>query len=398
MPLTDTLIRKAPPTPSGRTRKLFDGNGLYLEISSTGAKGWRFKYRHGGKEKRLSLGSYPGISLKEARQEHLKLRQQLTDGVDPSQARKAVKKALQEPAGDSFEAVAREWFTQQEASWSAAYSKRLLSALLRDVFPWIGPRPLDHIKAPELLTVMRRIEERGAVETAHRLLATCGQIFRYGIITGRAERDPSRDLKGALRPFRTKHFTAVTEPIEVAEILRSVYGYRGTLTVACALKLAPHVFVRPGELRHARWDDIDLKEEVWRFNAQKTHVPHIVPLSKQAIELLKEIQPLTSSGTYVFPSARAPRGDKPMSDNALLAAFRRLGIEKEQMTGHGWRAVARTLLDEVLGFRVEIIEQQLAHTVRDMHGRAYNRTQHLADRRAMMQVWSDYLDELRLTT
>jgi integrase len=242
---------------------------------------------------------------------------------------------------------------------------------------------------------MRRIEDRGAVETAHRLLATCGQIFRYGIVTGRAERDPSRDLKGALRPFRTKHFPAATEPAEVAEILRAIYGYKGTLTVACALKLAPHVFVRPGELRRARWEDIDLEQAVWKFNAQKTHMPHIVPLSTQAIEILKEIHPLTSTGEYVFPSARAPRGDRPMSDNAILSALRRLGIEKEEMTGHGWRAVARTLLDEALGFRVAIIELQLAHTVRDIHGRAYNRTQHLEERHSMMQAWSDYLSTLK---
>ena len=395
MPLTDTLIRKNPSPPPGKTQKLFDGHGLYLEHMSSGAKKWRAKYRYSGKEKRLTLGSYPDVSLKEARVEHLKIRQLLSNGIDPSAARKAQTTSASNVQNDSFEAVAREWFSQREDNWSAAYSTRLMSGLQRDIFPWIGTRPLDDIKAPELLTVMRRIENRGAVETAHRLLAACGQIFRYGIVTGRAERDPSRDLKGALRPFRTKHFSAVTEPTEVAEILRAIDGFKGTLTVACALKLAPHVFVRPGELRHARWDDIDFDNAVWKFNAQKTQQPHIVPLSRQAIEILEELHPLTSRGEYVFPSARAPRGDRPMSDNALLAALRRLGIEKEEMTGHGWRAVARTLLDEVLGYRVEIIELQLAHTVRDVHGRAYNRTQHLADRQRMMQAWSDYLDEIR---
>jgi integrase len=395
MPLTEVLIRKAPAPSPGKTKKLFDGNGLYLELNSTGTKGWRIKYRYGGKEKRLSLGKHPTVSLKDARAEHLKIRQQLGDGIDPSTARKSQKTFTGNDPDGSFEAIATEWFGQRENTWSAAYSTRLLSALQRDIFPWIGSRGLNDIKAPELLTVMRRVEDRGAIETAHRLLATCGQIFRYGIVTGRAERDPSRDLKGALRPFRTKHFSAVTEPAEVAEILRAIYGFKGTLTVACALKLAPHVFVRPGELRHAKWDDIDLQQAMWRFDAQKTHTPHIVPLSKQAIEILEEIYPLTSKGKYVFPSARARRGDKPMSDNALLSAFRRLGIEKEEMTGHGWRAAARTLLDEILGFRIEIIELQLAHKVRDVHGRAYNRTQHLIDRQAMMQAWSDYLDEIR---
>ena len=242
---------------------------------------------------------------------------------------------------------------------------------------------------------MQRIEQRGALETAHRALGNCGQVFRYAVATGRAERDPSGDLRGALPPVKGTHFASVTKPKKVAEVLRAIDGYEGTLPVCCALRLAPLVFVRPGELRHAEWADTDLDAAEWRYTVKKTNTPHVVPLSHQALNILQELHPLTGNGKYVFPSARNPRGEKPMSDNAILAAMRRMGIGKEEMSGHGFRAMARTILDEVLGFRPDFIEHQLAHAVRDPNGRAYNRTAHLPERRRMMQEWADYLDKLK---
>ncbi len=264
------------------------------------------------------------------------------------------------------------------------------------VFPWLGPRPIAEIAAPELLSVARRAEEAGAIETAHRILQNCGQVFRYAVATSRATSDPTRDLRGkggALKPAKPIHMAAVTEPRQVAELLRTFDSYQGTVIVRCALQLAPLVFVRPGELRQAEWGEIDLDAGEWRFTASKTDTPHIVPLCRQAVAILREIQPLTGEARFVFPSARSK--ERPMSDNAILAAMRRLGIAKAEMSGHGFRAMARTILDEVLGFRPELIEQQLAHAVRDPLGRSYNRTKHLPERRKMMQAWADYLDKLK---
>jgi integrase len=277
-----------------------------------------------------------------------------------------------------------------------SHADRIIRRLERDIFPWLGRKPTTDINAPQLLEAVRRIEARGAVETAHRALQDCGQVFRYAIATGRAERDPSGDLRGALTPVRGKHFAAVTEPADAAKVLRALDGYEGTLPVRCALRLAPLVFVRPGELRHAQWADMDLDAAEWRYAVTKTDTQHIVPLARQAVEILRELQPLTGRGRYVFPSARSPRGDRPMSDNAILMAMRSMGIGKEEMSGHGFRAMARTILDEVLGFRPDFIEHQLAHSVRDPNGRAYNRTAHLPERRKMMQDWADYLDELKI--
>ncbi len=260
------------------------------------------------------------------------------------------------------------------------------------MFPWIGKESLSEITPPQLLNVLRRIEARGALETAHRALGHCGQVFRYAVAIGKAERDPTQDLKGALPPYKKKHYAAPTDPEKFAEILRVFHGYQGAFHVQCALKLAPLVFVRPGELRKAEWADFDLTNAEWRFLVTKTETPHIVPLSRQAINILTTLKPLTGNGKYLFPSARS--NDRPMSDNAILAAMRRMGIGKDEMTGHGFRATARTLLDEVLGYRPDHIEQQLAHAVRDPLGRAYNRTAHLDERRKMMQAWSDYIDSL----
>lgn len=393
MPLSDTTIRDA--KPGEKPKKKFDGGGLYIEIAPSGGKWWRLKYRFEGREKRISLGVYPDVSLARARDLRHEARKLLANDIDPSENRKAQKLAKGERIANSFEVVAREWFSKQQPNWSASHSSRIIRLLERDMFPWIGGKAIAGINAPQLLKTVQRIEQRGALETAHRALRISGQVFRYAVATGRAERDPSGDLRGALPPVRIGHFASVTEPKEVAGVLRALDGYEGTLPVRCALRLAPLVFVRPGELRHAQWEDIDLDNAEWRYIVTKTDTPHIVPLARQAVEILRELQPLTGRGRYVFPSARNPRGDKPMSDNAILAAMRRMDIEKDEMSGHGFRAMARTILDEVLGFRPDYIEHQLAHSVRDPNGRAYNRTAHLPERRTMMQEWADYLDQLK---
>ena len=289
----------------------------------------------------------------------------------------AERKSQPAPMGwqNSFEVVAREWFAKYSTSWSENHGGRIIRRLERDVFPWMGGQPIGDITAPEVSTVVRRIESRGALETAHRALRNCGQVFRYAVATGRAKRDPSGDLRGALPPVKSGHLAAVTDPKRVAEILRAMDSYEGTLTVRCALRLAPLLFVRPGELRKAEWAQMDLDEAEWRYTVTKTKTPHIVPLSKQALAILRELHPLTGRGRFVFPGARS--NVRPMSDNAILAALRCLGIPKDEMSGHGFRAVARTILDEVLGVRPDYIEHQLAHAVRDPNGRAYNRTAHL---------------------
>lgn len=391
MPLSDTAIRKT--KPSDKPIRLFDEKGLYLEIAPSGGRWWRFKYRFEGKEKRLSLGVYPDISLKLARERRDEARQLVANGIDPSIHRKAEKATRHAIATNSFEAIAREWHTKHATKWAASHGDKIIRRLERDIFPWLGNQAISDIKAPDLLAVVRRIEERGAIETAHRALQNCGQVFRYAVATGRAERDPTGDLRGALAPITPNHFPAITEPQAVGELLRAIDGYQGTPVVSAALKLAPMVFVRPGELRTAKWGDVDLEAAEWSYTTSKTATQHIVPLSRQAVEILKSLQPITGRSDYVFPSARS--NDRPMSDNAILAAMRRLGIPKEEMTGHGFRAMARTILDEVLGIAPHIIEHQLAHAVRDPLGRAYNRTSHMPDRKRMMQLWADYLDGLK---
>lgn len=391
MPLTDTAIRNA--KPGKKPIKLFDERGLFLLVTPTGGKWWRFRFMFDGKEKLLSLGVYPDVSLKDARERRDKARKLVANGVNPSENRKIQKSARADLIANSFEVVAREWFAKYSATWAKNHGDRIIRRFERDIFPWIGARPIAEINAPELLAVVRRIENRGALETAHRALGNCGQVFRYAVATGRAERDPSGDLRGALPPVKGTHFAATTEPKRVAEILRALDGYEGTLTVRCTLRLAPLVFVRPGELRTAQWADIDFEAAEWRYLVTKTNTPHIVPLARQAIEILRELQPLTGNSRFVFPSARS--FIRPMSDNAILAAMRRLGIDKDEMSGHGFRAVARTILDEILGIRPDFIEHQLAHAVRDPNGRAYNRTAHLSERRKMMQQWADYLDKLK---
>jgi integrase len=391
MPLTNTAIRNT--KPGKKTRKLYDERGLYLEVSPNGGKWWRLKYRYSGKEKRLSLGVYPDVTLKLARERRDNARKLLADGIDPSENRKARKAARAEWEENSFEVIAREWYAKHSSNWTADHGDRIIRRFERDIFPWIGNKPIAKVTAPELLSAVQRIEKRGALETAHRALGNCGQVLRYAVATGRSERDPSGDLRGALPAVKEKHFAAITDPKQVADMLRAIDGYEGSLTVSCALRLAPLVFVRPGELRKAQWTDINLKNAEWRYIVTKTDTLHIVPLSRQAVEILNELQPLTGNGRYVFPGARSK--ERPMSDNAILAAMRRMGIGKEEMSGHGFRAMARTILDEVLGVRPDFIEHQLAHAVRDPNGRAYNRTAHLPERKKMMQQWADYLDKLK---
>lgn len=387
--LADKTIRNA--KPGAKPVRLTDERGLYLEVTPAGGKWWRFRYRFGGKEKLLSMGVYPDTGLAQARERRDEARKLLAVGIDPSEHRKATKSARADRAANSFEVVAREWYGKLAPTWHAAHGDRIIRRFERDIFPWVGGRPVAEVSAPELLAVLRRIESRGALETAHRALGTCGQVFRYAIATGRAERDPSRDLRGALPPVKGEHFAAVTEPTRLAEVLRALDGYQGTFTVQCALRLAPMVFVRPGELRKARWADIDLDAAEWRYTVTKTGTPHIVPLATQAVAILRDLHALTGRSEFVFPGART--NGRPMSDNAILAAMRRLGIPKEEMSGHGFRAVARTILDEVLGVRPDLIEHQLAHAVRDPNGRAYNRTAHLPERHKMMQQWADWLDK-----
>ncbi len=392
-PLTDLQARGA--KPKEKEYKLADGGGLYLLITTGGGKLWRLKYRFGGLEKKLALGAFPAVSLVEARQKREEAREQLAQGIDPATARKEKAAAVRLEQA-TFEAVAREWHSQFLPKWAPRTAVAILDMLTGHVFGEIGERPLSEITAPILLAMLRRIEARGATYTAHRVRGLCGQIFRYAVATGRADRDPTGDLKGALAPITTTHRAAVTDPKEVAPLLRMLDGYtgRGTLVVQCALRLLPLVFVRPGELRAMQWADVDLDKGEWSFLVNKTKTPHIVPLARQAVAILREIHPVTGTGIYVFPSARG--SDRPMSDMALNAALRRMGIDtKTEITSHGFRAVARTILDEVLGFRPDFIEHQLAHAVRDPLGRAYNRTAHLPERKKMMQAWADYLDRIK---
>lgn len=393
MPLTDTAIRNAKST--DKTQRLADGGGMYLEIPTTGSKLWRLKYRFAGKEKRLSLGVYPDTGLKEARDKREAARKLLAAGIDPGEHRKAVKAAGEERAANSFEVVAREWHEKQKKSWVETHAARVMSRLEYNMFPWLGKKPIAEITPKEMLAALNRIVGRGANESAHRLAQICGQIFRYAIVTGRAERNPCADLRGALPPVESTHRAAITDPKAIGGLLRAMDAYDGSLATRCALRLAPLVFVRPGELRQAEWDEFDFESALWTIPAAKMKMreSHIVPLSKQALEILTEIKALTGRGRYVFPSARSPK--RPMSDNAVLSALRRMEYGKDEMTGHGFRAMARTVLDEVLHVRPDFIEHQLAHAVRDANGRAYNRTSHLPERKAMMQQWADYLDKLK---
>jgi integrase len=394
MPLTDVKVRNA--KPGEKQVKLSDSGGMYLLITSKGGKCWRFKYRFGGKEKVLALGTYPEISLTDARQRRDDARKLVANGADPGDVKKAQKAAKTESNANSFEVIAREWFNKFSTNWAPTHSSKIKGRLENDLFPWLGSRPISEIKAPELLSVIRKIEERGALDTAHRVKMDCGRVFRYAIATGRADRDPSADLRGAIPLPKAGHFASITDPKLVAPLLRAIDDFQCSIVVKSALKLAPLVFVRPGELRKAEWSEIDLDAAEWNIPGSKMKMkePHLVPLSSQAVYILRELHPLTGSGKYVFPNLRSPL--RPMSDVAILAALRRMGFDKDEISVHGFRAMARTILDEVLGFRPDFIEHQLAHAVKDPNGRAYNRTAHLVERKKMMQLWADYLDGLKV--
>ena len=392
MPLTDAGIRKARPT--DKPQKLADGGGLYLLLNPNGSRWWRYKYRFEGKEKLLSLGTYPETSLAEAREKHAAARKRLQAGTDPGAHRKAEKAAGAERAANSFAVVAEEWLAKQTGKMSPATYEKARWTFDTLVNPWIGNRSIADIDAPEMLKLLQRIEERGAHETAQRTKQRCGQIFRYAIATGRAKHDPTADLKGALTPVAVKHRAAITDPTKVGELLRAIESYTGSLVVRTALKLAPLLFVRPGELRQAEWAEFDLDNVQWRIPGSKMKMreEHIVPLPSQAVAILHELHPLTGSGRYVFPGERSRQ--RPMSDAAVNAALRRMGFDKDTMTGHGFRAMASTCLNE-MGWAPDVIERQLAHAERNKVRAAYNRASHIAERRKMMQAWADYLDGLR---
>jgi integrase len=401
--------------PGDSRKRLNDGDGLYLLLFvKGGAHAWRFDYSFHGRRKTISLGTYPDTSLALARRKADQARQLVAEDIDPSQKRKAEKESWVQariadereaqglPPIDSFEAVAREWYVVKKDGWSPSYGERIIARLENDVFPYIGKVPVAEVTPPLLLEVMRRIEARGVLETAHRALQDCSQALRYAVATGKAPSNPARDLKGAMRRPMAKHFPAITDPKRLGELLRAMDNYAATAVVRAALKLAPMVLLRPGELRFAEWPEIDLDAAMWTVPAirmkrelrQKLHgAPHLVPLPRQAVETLRELHPLTGHAKMVFRGER--HHDRAMSENTINAALRAMGFSADEVTGHGFRATARTMLQEHLGFDPDVIEAQLAHAVRDNLGRAYNRTEFIEQRRKMLQAWADYLDQLR---
>jgi integrase len=393
-PLTDTAIRNA--KPRDKTYTLGDGEGMYLEVMTNGTRFWRMAYRQpNGKKNRLTFGKYPEVSLAEARDKRLAARKLMAQGIDPGMARREEKHAKEKAALNTFEAVARAWLARTASDRAASTQEKNTAWLERNIFPAIGALPISTIKPWDVLSALRVIEKRGAIESAHKIKQLCGQIFRFAVASGLADRDMTVDLRGALSAIPEAHYAAITDPKEAAELLRAIDAYSGHAYAIAALKLAPLVFVRPGELRSAEWSEIDLDAAEWRIPGSKMKMgqDHIVPLATQAVALLREIHAMTGHGKFVFPSVRT--GERCMSENTINAALRGMGYGKDVMTGHGFRAMARTIMDEVLGERVDLIEHQLAHAVKDPNGRAYNRTAHLPARRLMMQRWADYLDAIK---
>lgn len=394
MALTSTAIRNA--KPSNRLYKLYDGLGLFMFVTPKGGKWWRFKYRFDGKEQLLSLGTFPDVSLSEAREKRDSARKYLAKEppVNPSEVRKSIKRTNKLNSENSFEALARECIEITFKTKTESHKQRTLRRLEVYIFPFIGKKAISEITALEVLEAVRRPQNQNKIETAHRALQATGQVFRYAVQTGRADRDVTIELKNGLPSTNIKHMASITDPKEVADLLRAIDGFKGTFTVECALKLAPLVFVRPGELRRAKWADIDLEVNEWRYLVTKTNTEHIVPLSKQAVKILREIHSLSGHGEFVFQGGHDPK--KPMSDAAINASLKRMGYDTQtQITGHGFRAMARTILHERLNVDPNIIEHQLAHAVPDNLGGAYNRTKFLDQRKVMMQQWADYLDELK---
>ncbi|MCU4122210.1 tyrosine-type recombinase/integrase [Variovorax sp. N23] len=396
MALTDTFVRQVKATEKAIGDKYADGGGMYLLVKAAG-KYWRMDYSYAGKRKTLALGTYPEVSLAKARDRRAVARELLADGTDPSAAKRAEKQARANSAASTFEVVAREWLSKTAAKRKAITQAKVKTWLEKDVFPFIGSLPISAIGPRDILErVVRKLEARGAIDTAHRIKQLCGQVFRFAVVSGLVERDVTSDLREALAVKAGKHFAAITEPTPAGGLMRSIHVYSGHPCTVAALKLSPLVFVRPGELRTAEWAEFDLDGAEWRIpgSKMKMKVDHIVPLSAQAVEILRALHPISGHGRYVFPSIRT--GERPMSENTINAALRGMGYSTEVHTAHGFRAMARTIMDEVLGERVDFIEHQLSHMVKDANGRAYNRTAHLPARREMMQRWADYLDKLRI--
>ena len=390
--LTASQVKSA--KPAIKAYKLSDGRGLYLFVQPNGAKYWRLKYRFGRKEKLLAIGVYPDVSLAQARAACDEAKVLLRDNRDPSSVKQLRKNFLVEQSNDTFEAIATEWFEQKMTSMSVGYKARTWRLLENDLFPTIGKSPIAEVSAVQLLEALRTIERR-TVYIAHRAKQTCSQIFRYAISTGCTDRDIASDLTGALRPRTVKHAATLLDPNAIGQLLRSIDAYSGSMVVRGALQLSPLLFVRPGELRTMEWQEINWDERRWEIPSSKMKMreAHIVPLAKQSLQVLAQMEPLTGRGSFVFPSAR--KGGRPLSDNGVRTALRSMGYSNEQISPHGFRAMARTLLDEELRFPVDHIEQQLAHAVKDPLGRAYNRTKHLDERAMMMQRWADYLYRLK---
>jgi integrase len=368
---------------------------MFIEVRPNGSKYWRYAYRFSGKQKLISLGVYPEVSLAEARDNHLNARRKLRQGSDPSQARKAERGALVSSEQRVFGEIAQEWVERNESTWSASTLTQTRARLRNDVLPYIANRPLSELEPSEILDVAKRIVDRGALETARRVVRIIKQVLTHAVLIGEIKHNPAQDIGRALPSVRVKHMAAITDPAEVGALLRAIEGYEGGVVTRAALRMAPLVFIRPGELRHAEWADVDLEKGVWEIPADRTKMrtPLIIPLATQSLEIFRDLRPFSGSGNLVFPSVRSKF--RPISENTLNAALRRLGYSKEQMTAHGFRAMARTLLDEQLEFRYDLIEHQLGHKVSDPNGRAYNRTRHLPERARMMQVWADYLNDLK---
>ena len=397
MALTDTFVKQVKHTGKPTGDKHTDGDGMYLLVKASG-KYWRMDYTFNGKRKTLALGIYgkDEVSLLKARARRTEARALLADGVDPGAAKREEKQAKADAAKNTFELVAREWLAKTAAERMASTHGKVTTWLEKDVFPWIGKMSISAIGPRDVLAALRKMEARGALDSVQRVKQICGQVFRYAVASGSAERDVTQDLKGALAKHVAGHFSAITEPKQAGDLIRAIYGYQGHPYTVAALKLSPMVFVRPGELRTAEWVELDLDAAEWRIpgSKMKMKVDHLVPLSRQAVELLRAVHPLTGHGKYVFPSLRT--GVRPMSENTINSALRGMGIAENVHSAHGFRAMARTIMDEVLNERVDLIEHQLAHAVKDANGRAYNRTSHLSARVAMMQRWADYLEKLRM--
>ena len=399
--LTDAQCRNAVCPPDKKQARFSDSGGMYLQVSPAGSRRWFLKYRIAGVEKQLALGSYPTVSLTAARKARDAAKVAKAGGLDPVQARKMAKLQATNPAGDTVKVVALEWFGKQASQWSEAHADRSKRQLERDLFPWLGDRRMKDVEPMELLATLRKVEARGAVETADRGLMLARQVWRYGVATGRVARDITADLKGALSPYRGKHFAAITDPVQVGELIRAIRAYKGGLIVRAALQLAPLLFQRPGELRGATWAEMDLEAALWTIPAarmkrgkdgKENGDPHLVPLTRQAVEILRGLHGYTGHGTMVFPGERSH--ERPISENSVRTALITMGYTPDVHTWHGFRATARTMLAERLDCEPLVIEAQLAHAVKDANGRAYNRTQYLKHRIEMMQKWADYLDKL----